>query len=193
MIKKISTILLVVSTIMFSKITFSQDLSSLLNANNNQTPATKLMSKIEEDLKHNFSEKDKVNIFQNVFKNYTTGNWYFEKIFGNDFLENSKFENEKNGYAEYIFSYDERSINITLKHYKEAKQLVVGLREFLPLTVEQSKEIYANLKKDRELKYEYNAYALFSRKDHADFQLIHVSGDKAIVSYQTFFVIDLEK
>lgn len=194
MIKSINWMVIFLSLTLHVNVSAQQDGLPFLKPSINMSAKDSLLMNLQEDLGVMLSERNKEIVFNNVFKSYMNTKFDIEKVFGNDFLESAKFKNDKNGYVEYLLSYDQRTVGITLKHYKDVKQLVVGLREMLAVNSSEVKTIYENYQKENnlELSYEKNSYALFKRIDHSDFKLIHSNGEQSLLLFQTFYILDLE-
>ncbi len=103
----------------------------------------------------------------------------------NTSIQGSKSDKSPVTFLEYVLSYKERTVFISLINHSKQKQITYTIKEVVPISSKRVLELYGEVSKDKkhETLYDTDSYSLFKKKGYIDYTLYHITGDQGIVSY----------
>jgi hypothetical protein len=183
MLKKIMKTTAITSFLMMSSLSLQAlDVTTALSDD-----AVSIMNNVTESLSLEIDDKAKLKIFNGIFKVYADkGAWNMQPINNANFVETKKKINKESAqFVEYVFSYEERTVFISLINHHKQRLISTTIREVVPVSTTFVLEQYAKIQengKQQEI-YDTETYSLFSEKGFVSYTNYHVNKSNATVIY----------
>lgn len=153
-----------------------------------------IMEIVEKTLEYNFTDAKKVEIFNKVFKAYADNNgWKIKPVNKTNYIQSKEIVSKDEAhYVDYVFSYDSRTVFISLINYPRLKQLVATLREVVPVSKADVVSYYNIISKnaDKNKDYDDSNFSMFSDKTTVNYTNYHVSESNGVVIYSLSSIIE---
>ena len=183
----IKKILLMV-TLVFSTSSFALNIENVLSDD-----AKSIVGNAQEILNLDLSEDKKIELYE-FFKIYVEngGTWNLQPISHNTAVANSKVSDHQVLFLDYVLSYQERLVYITITNFSDKKQWYIVPREVVPVSTGNVLNFYKNYKEDKEYVtlFDQENYSMFQKKGYIDFVNIHVNKTNSVITYSSSNVLN---
>lgn len=185
--KNIKRILLFVSLI------FSSTLSAESSTDALSEDAINIIAHVEEMLDLELTFDKKRELFHS-FKVYveSKGTWNLQPISHNAAVSSSVVSTHLVKFIDYVLSYQNRLVYLTVTNFSDKSQLHVVTREILPISSSKAIELHDTFKgkKDYMIVFDKDNYSMFQKKGYIDFVNFHIKQDNSIITYSSSLTID---
>jgi hypothetical protein len=152
--------------------------------------ANTIIDNVTGHLDVELSDISKLKLFDTIFKDYAEdGGWNLKPINYTTALADSKVSGKTSEsptqFVDYVFSYEDRTVFITLINYSKQKQILATVREVLPTSTAKLLVNYEEDNKNEKVENIYDAenYSLFQDKGQVSYTSYHVNGSNSTVVY----------
>jgi hypothetical protein len=185
--KNMNKIILLVSLI-FSNVALSMNIEETLSED-----ADKIINNVEEVLSLKLLDDKRKQLFDS-FKVYveTKGTWNLQPISHNSAVGSSVVSSHLVKFVDYVLSYENRLVYITITNFSDKSQLHVVTREILPISSSNAVELHETFKNNEDymIVFDKNNYSMFQKIGYIDFVNLHVKKDNSIITYSSSLTID---
>jgi hypothetical protein len=181
---KQSLMLISMSALLVVSITnsaYALDIKSALSED-----AVMIYENVNKHLGLELTDKGKLNFHESFFKSYVQNGWNLKPVSFNSALVDSKVNDNKVKFVNYILSYKERTLTMNLIHYPEQKQVISSISEIVPVSPSNVLKFYADRTKEDsgwDKVFDTDDYSMFQQDGRVQYVNYHISGDNATVIY----------
>ncbi len=154
---------------------------------------TKLIKSVTDELGIKDPSVETKKKIYGTFDHALKEGWYSYWV-GNSDIKASKFKDDTVRIFEFMIVNDNRFNVITMTYFPRAGQIFVARRQFVEGASSVAMDAFKKKKQDAAFKLlnETNNYAFFQESGYVSFEVYHVSGSNAAVSYVDYYIIDVK-
>lgn len=183
-------------TAILSILAISMNVSALSVEDALSKDAKTITGNYEELIGASFTNKQKLKIYDKVFKTYAEAgkNWGLKSVSHNAELELGLSLKDNNvQVVEYSMSYEDRTMFITLNYFQKESKILYVIKEILPVSTAELLEGYDKTREDEEYTqvYDESRYSMFQKNDYSNYTNYHVNKGNSVAIYTLSNIIDL--
>lgn len=167
----------------FALPTHAIDTTSLLDSN-----AKMIVPNVEGLLNVNLTISKQAELYNKLFKPFTSNGWDIKPISFNTAIENSKTGESKVRFVTYAISNANRTVILQLIHYSEEKQIHSVTSETIAvnseLALSKYKEISEN-KEEYEMIYDKDNYSMIQKKGYVNFTNFQIVDGNSYIMFSS--------